>query len=379
MGKSIKEPIHLRQKKLRNGNISLYLDIYHKGGSREYEFLKLYLIPEKTKADKERNENTIRLAEAIKARRIVEIQNDDNGFKSDYKEETSFFEFYQLLTDERKNANTSKNYKAWMSALYHLKRYERNEKIKFSDITPKWVQGFKDFLNKEIGVQTKQPLKENTKHNYFVKLAVCFHEAIKRRIIRDNPMVGIKGFKAEQGERMYLTIDEVKKLSETPCKDYIKKPFLFSCLTGLRRSDIIRLRWMDVQKQGEFTRIIFRQKKTHGQEYMDIAPQAVPLMGERGNLTDFIFKMPDEVNTNRIIKRWVKKAGISKNITFHSARHTFATMMLDIGTDLYTVSKLLGHRKISTTQIYAKVLDKNKQKAVLNIPLLLCGDNKKDE
>lgn len=228
-------------------------------------------------------------------------------------------------------------------------------------------------------MQTKQPLKENTKHNYFVKLAVCFHEAIKRRIIRDNPMVGIKGFKAEQGERMYLTIDEVKKLSETPCKDYIKKPFLFSCLTGLRRSDIIRLRWMDVQKQGEFTRIIFRQKKTHGQEYMDIAPQAVPLMGERGNLTDFIFKMPDEVNTNRIIKRWVKKAGISKNITFHSARHTFATMMLDIGTDLYTVSKLLGHRKISTTQIYAKVLDKNKQKAVLNIPLLLCGDNKKDE
>lgn len=62
------------------------------------------------------------------------------------------------------------------------------------------------------------------------------------------------------------------------------------------------------------------------------------------------------------------RAGIHKDITFHCGRHTFAVMMLDLGTDIYTVSKLLGHRELSTTQIYAKVLDKNKQAAVAKIP-----------
>ena len=72
--------------------------------------------------------------------------------------------------------------------------------------------------------------------------------------------------------------------------------------------------------------------------------------------------------TSLELKRWALAAGITKNLTFHCARHTFAVMMLDLGADIYTVSKLLGHRELSTTQIYAKVLDKNKQAAVNLIP-----------
>ena len=72
-------------------------------------------------------------------------------------------------------------------------------------------------------------------------------------------------------------------------------------------------------------------------------------------------------------------AGIKKHITFHSGRHTFAVMMLDLGTDIYTVSKLLGHREIGTTQIYAKVLDKNKQAAVAKIPSILNESKEPDE
>ncbi|MEF2792845.1 MAG: site-specific integrase, partial [Alistipes dispar] len=110
-------------------------------------------------------------------------------------------------------------------------------------------------------------------------------------------------------------------------------------------------------------------KKTSGQEYLDIPPQAAELMGERGKDAEHIF--PDIHSpscTNETIKRWVLRAGIHKDITFHCGRHTFAVMMLDLGTDIYTVSKLLGHRELSTTQIYAKVLDKNKQAAVAKIP-----------
>ena len=172
---------------------------------------------------------------------------------------------------------------------------------------------------------------------------------------------------------MYLTFEELRKLVDTECEYAgVKRAFLFSCLTGLRRSDIVRLRWSDVHQQGEFTRIIFRQKKTQGQEYLDITPQAVELMGERGKSDDLVFYdlyTPD--CSNKAIQNWVLRAGIDKKISFHCGRHTFAVMMLDLGTDIYTVSKLLGHRELSTTQIYAKVLDKNKQAAVQRIPSIL--------
>ena len=176
---------------------------------------------------------------------------------------------------------------------------------------------------------------------------------------------------------MYLTIEEVQKLAQTPCEyPQIKAAFLFSCLTGLRRSDVLRLRWGDVYQQGEFTRIIFRQKKTDGQEYLDITAEAVELMGERGKPEEYIFTdIHSPACTNNTIKLWVARAGIPKDITFHCARHTFAVMMLDLGTDIYTVSKLLGHRELSTTQIYAKVLDKTKQAAVSRIPNILQRDN----
>ena len=186
-------------------------------------------------------------------------------------------------------------------------------------------------------------------------------------------MRGIENFKAEEGTRMYLTIDEVRRLAETECEyPQIKRAFLFSCLTGLRRSDILKMTWGEVQEQSGFTRIIFRQKKTGGQEYLDITPQAAELMGERGKPNEPVFTDIHSTScTNGTIKRWVLRAGIKKEITFHCARHTFAVMMLDLGTDIYTVSKLLGHRELNTTQIYAKVLDKNKQAAVSNIPSIL--------
>ena len=112
--------------------------------------------------------------------------------------------------------------------------------------------------------------------------------------------------------------------------------------------------WAEVQEQSGFTRIIFRQKKTGGQEYLDITPQAAELMGERGKPNEPVFTdIHSPSCTNEAIKRWVLRAGIKKEITFHIARHTFAVMMLDLGTDIYTVSKLLGHRELNTTQIYA--------------------------
>ena len=382
-----KEPIRLRQRRTPSGLISLYLDIYL-SGRRSYEYLKMYLVPERTRADKDKNKQTLLLADAIRAKRVVELRNGQYGFQSQFPSNTRFFDYYRVMCEKRLGEYSKGNWGNWHSCLYHLKKYEKRENITFADITPEWIQGFKDYLdNKAVAWEhdhrnriKDRRLSNNSKFIYFNKLRACINQAYEERIIPVNPLVGIESFKTEEGTRMYLTIEEVQKLAQTPC-DYpqIKAAFLFSCLTGLRRSDVLRLRWGDVYQQGEFTRIIFRQKKTDGQEYLDITAEAAELMGERGNPEEYVFTDIHSTScTNNTIKIWVARAGIQKNITFHCARHTFATMMIDLGTDIYTVSKLLGHREISTTQIYAKILDKKKQAAVAAIPSILTHneDNK---
>lgn len=376
---AIKEPVRIRRKCLTNGNVSLYLAIYI-NGHREYEFLRLYLIPEKSKADKERNKQTLALANSIKAQRIVDIQNGAYGFKSDFKEQTLFYDYYNALTEKRRKKESKGNFSNWSSCLRHLKKYDPRPGLTFADITPKWVEGFKAYLENEAqayGCDDRErkdlrPLSQNSRQSYFNKLRACLRQAYEDGIIRANPMRGIVGFSSMEGTRDYLTIDEVKAMAAADC-DYpnIKRAFLFSCLTGLRRSDIIKLTWGEVSQLNGRTRLIFRQKKTGGQEYLDITPQAAELIGERGEskATDNVFgklRFPSE--TNATLRIWALRAGIDKHLTFHVGRHTFAVMMLTLGTDIYTVSKLLGHRELKTTQIYAKIIDEKKQEAVDNIP-----------
>ena len=371
------EPIRLRTRLLKDGRSSIYLDLYH-NGKREYEYLKLYLIPEKSRADKETNKKTMQLAEAVRAKRIVDYQNGKFGFHQP-EHNIRFFDYYSAMCEKRKGAPESRgNWGNWYSCYKHLKIYEKNEDITFDDITPEWVQGFKDYLENDAKAWSPRyereleyhKLSRNSKLSYFNKLRACIHQALADGVISDNPLRGVDNFKAEESKRMYLTIDEIKAITAADCPaPGVKRAFLFSCLTGLRRSDIMKMTWSEVHKQGEYTRIIFKQKKTSGQEYIDITPQAAELLGERRNPTDLVFNdFLTASATNHAIKVWMLRAGITKEITFHCARHTFAVMMLDIGTDIYTVSKLLGHRELSTTQIYAKVLDKTKQAAVMNIP-----------
>lgn len=380
MTEKIKEPVRLRRKTLTNGNVSLYLAINIGGGRREYEFLRLYLIPERSKADKMRNRESLALANSIKAQRIVDIQKGVHGFKADFKEQTLFFDYYQAMTERRKKSESNGNFRNWTSCLRHLQKYESRRNITFADITPQWVQGFKDYLENDAEAfgcdnrrrKDRHPLSQNSKQSYFNKLRTCIRLAYEEGIIRRNPTRGIIGFSPQEANRQYLSLDEIKAMAATEC-DYpeVKRAFLFSCLTGLRRSDIEKLTWDEVTQLNGRTRLVFRQKKTGGQEYLDITPQAAELIGARKNAktTDNVFGnilYPSETNEN--LRLWALRAGVDKRISFHCARHTFAVLMLTLGTDIYTVSKLLGHRELKTTQIYAKILDEKKQAAVDNIP-----------
>lgn len=373
MGNRAKEPVTLRSRLMRSGRTSLYLDIYIRG-SRTYEYLHLYLIPERTRADRELNRQTMQLAEAVRAKRLVEIRNGQFGFSDRRSGDILFVDYFNSACKIGGRSSVGN----WQSCMRHISNYDRGIGGRsMADITPKWVRGFRDYL---VGgaldrrwESSAHPLSQNTADNYFGKLSACLNRAYREGVISVNPCRGVEPIRTTESGRMYLTVDEVRRLARTPCRNAgVARAFLFSCLTGLRHSDIVKLTWGEVHRQDGFTRLVFRQRKTGGLEYLDITQQAADLLGEEGNPGDHPFGgSPSTSYVNNMLESWCESAGIDKHITFHCARHTFAVMMLDIGTDIYTVSKLLGHRELSTTQIYAKVLDKNKQRAVASIPKII--------
>ena len=181
----------------------------------------------------------------------------------------------------------------------------------------------------------------------------------------------VKNIYYEESQREYLTLEELNQLAATPCdSDILKRAALFSALTGLRHSDIKQLKWRDVVKDKEHYKLHFTQQKTKGAEYMPISDQAHLLCGEHGDADRLVFEgLQDPSWINRPVKKWIETSGITKHITFHCFRHTYATLQLTNGTDIYTVSKMLGHRKVTTTQIYAKIVDEKKEKAANAIKL----------
>lgn len=364
-----KTNITLRQRTLPSGKKTLYLDITY-GGKRRTESLNLFLLPDTSRETKQKNRETLKFAEAILAKRIVESKNSQYGFNNKTGKDVLFLDYFLRFAE--KADNTKSTQLSYHSVVKLIRKYDDKASVRtFSDIDTRWIRGFIDYMKKTVSRRSGS-FSENSIAIYFSKIKACIHSAISEKIIVENPTIGIDTPRHKQSERMYLTIDELRRLSATPCRDEeIKRAFLFSCLTGLRFSDIHKMTWAEVTTQSDLTRIIFRQKKTSRQEYLDITPQAAQLLGQRKKDNEKVFKPIPIMTTNTNLAKWCRQAGINKHISFHCGRHTFAVMMLDIGTDLYTVSKLLGHANISTTQIYAKILDKNKQQAVRRIPSIL--------
>lgn len=182
----------------------------------------------------------------------------------------------------------------------------------------------------------------------------------------------IQPIKQAETQRNFLTIEELNSLVKTDCiNPLMKRAAIFSALTGLRFSDIKNLIWAEleyIEGNGHF--IQFKQQKTKGVEMMPISEQAYSLLGKRIEPSEKVFEgLNYSAYENRHLADWIKEAGITKNITFHCFRHTFATLQLSEGTDIYTVSKMLGHRELKTTQIYAKIIDQTKREAADKIKL----------
>ena len=384
--------VKLREKKINGGKKSLYLDFYppiplkpshykkNKKGelitTTRREFLGSYIF-EKPKNQLERNENEQKLRIAREIRRIrennlnkPEIYTEDEKEKLRLKElgELNFVLYFEKLMNKR----TGSNYSNWRSTYNYLKMFT-NGSLKFNEIDVIKLEEFRDFLLTTNSIRSKKVnLSQNSAVSYFNKVKATLKQAFKEGLLQVDVNSRVSSIKTVETRRAFLTEEELNKLIKTPCRNkLIKQVALFSALTGLRFSDIKKLKWKEVEVIKDVGIFInFTQKKTKGIEVLPISKQALKLMGERRELDNSIFEgLKYSAYNNKDLYNWIENAGITKDITFHSFRHSFATLQLLKETDLYTVSKLLGHKDLKTTQIYAKVVDKTKQKAVNKIHL----------
>ncbi len=360
--------VTLRQRE-KSSKISLYLEFYHKG-KRKYEYLRLYLVPKpRTKDDRDTNRNTLKLAENLRAKRQLELQNGVYGFADQEKLNGDFLTYFEVLAEKRANSNG--NYGNWKSALKHLTKFPKGN-VKFSEIDNKWLEDLKSYLINDAKLKNGSGLSKNSCVSYFNKVKAAIKQAVKDGILTKNPTLEVEGIKEMETKREFLTLDELKKAITEKCDvPVLKQAFIFSCLTGLRFSDIQKLTWSEVQHSKENGYYIrFRQKKTNGEETLPISEDAYNLLGERlsGDEKVFIDLTYSDYN-NRKLNEWMIRSGVDRNITFHCARHTYATLQLTLGTDIYTVKKLLGHKSLRTTEVYAKVIDQKKRDAANAIKL----------
>ena len=385
---SIKEPIKLRFKQLKDGNQSIYLDCYV-NGIREYKFLNLYLRPDTSRENKMWNKEQLRLANAIKAQYIIDIQNGEFGFKDRNRTRKLNFLTYceDMAAEYEANGQTSCAV-LMRSAVKRMIAY-KGKNITFNHIDKEFLIGFIEYLNSDIRDFDKEskdkkrkpkPLSEVYKEALFARIMVALNKAERDGIIIKNPGKDIdRKLKphAEQKSRCYLTLDEIQKIIDTEYKpdNDIKPAFLFCCFSGLRYSDVQKLTWGEITVSPEgYAQIETNMQKTGKDITIPLSDNAIKWLPERSDqpaASRIFYKLPDQVtNADVRLRTIIKKAGITKHVTFHVARHTFATLTLTYGADLYTVSKLLGHSNIRTTQIYAKIVDESKRKAVNLIPKL---------
>ena len=259
----------------------------------------------------------------------------------------SFYNYASQVIQESSNKFSFFTIKTLNSHLRKFKRFSPT--LSFSDITLSFI---KDYDNYMIDLGNS----ENSRFKSMAILKSLINKAIKDGHIKENPFKAFPiGKKA--GNREFLTIDELKILEEYyASKSAIYKNtlryFLFACYSGLRYQDIKKLRFIELSEG----MISLEMHKTKENIKIPLIKKSKKLIG-KGLDEQSVFRVSTNQVTNRNLKKIMKAVGIKKEITFHSARHTFATVGISLGIPIEVVSKLLGHKDLQTTQIYAKIVD----------------------
>ena len=372
--------VTLRKRTLPSGKITLYLDFFppvYNAKTREFsrrEYLGLYLVSKpKNNIDKAMNSENLYKAEMICANRLNELNKqqiytpfEQERLRLQEIGEKSFLQ-YLKQTAEIKTGN---NAEIWKYAIIHFEKFLKNEDILMQEIDVTIIEDFREYILKAKCLKKKdQFLAQNTALSYFNKIKATLRKAYKKGLLQTDINAAVDSIKEQESQRNFLTMEEASRLFRTPCKkEIVKRVCMFSLLTGIRYSDIAKLTWEEVQyRKSEGYYIRFKQQKTDRPVTLPISQEAFEFLGEKETQYKRVFYDLKKWDVDRLLPIWVKDASIEKHITFHCFRHTYATLQMAAGTDIFTVSKMLGHKNIKTTQIYTKIIDEKKRETTNKI------------
>ena len=360
-----KNPFKLRRRKLKDGRDSLYIDHYHEG-KHHYEFLKLYLLPPSSEMNRRENNRVIRKAEELvrnKRIALIEKKRTDDSRKIKYLNE-----FIDLMVQEYKKEGKAR-YKHLETLNGNLRKFK--DKIPLKELNENLCISYYNWLKNECYTSSQNHLTDMTIHVYFQKLGLILRKAYKNGLLATNVWQNMdKSYKTREPviEKRFLSLRELEILESTPYNIYndIRRAFLFSCYSGLRISDIRELKGDDIKKEDSCHFVSRVMIKTGKEIKIPLNKRAMSYLRYKTGFSDFMFKkLPCPTQLQYHLNKWGEKAGIKGRLNFHMARHTFATLLLTAGADIYTTSSLLGHSDIRMTQRYAKVIDKKKEEAII--------------
>lgn len=299
------------------------------------------------------------------------------------KKALPFFPFADEAVAAYKSEGKISTHITHNSTVNTLREYVNGENLMFQDITPEFLSKYERYL------KGTQKLKTNTIHKHLKFFRKLFNDALRLDLIeyQHNPFPKYK-LKLEKTSRQFLTDEELKAIEDVSTvpgerMDLHKQMFIFAAYTGgLRVSDVLKLRWENF----DGTHITIAIHKTKSQLSIKLPNKAIEIINQykapKSKATDFIFPMlENDVNLNdpqtsynqissatayinKNLKLLASKAEIDKPLSFHISRHTWATRALKKGISIDKVSKILGHAQLRETQIYAKIVNSELDKAM---------------
>ena len=348
--------IKARLRPLKAGGFSIYLDIHSKTKPRFYEKTEfhLYNLPDFKEEDKQ----------TLKELNLMMKMKENDNYKKSNKSDILVIDWMLDLASKK-----GIKYSLYEVATNYFKTmlHEMNKtNLTFKELNFDICQKYYDFIN-------KLPLKINSKRNYFKIFKSMLSKATEIDLIPKNYAAPIKT-KSEETIPDYLTKEELLTLINTPTKYHdMKNAFLFSCFTALRFSDLKQLKFSMIHD----SKLNLIQQKTKNMITNQLSKDALHILNEQKLLhpdEEFVFHLPTKSTTISQFKSWLRSANLlqpNRHLSLHSARHTAAMQMLDNQVPIQIISKILGHKSLSTTMIYQKISDKYIEQAMNDMPSFL--------
>jgi integrase len=304
-----------------------------------------------------KKEDIILINQAIEERAFREKQLRDNVVSlGSPKSKMLLTNYINQIIAKAAKKSTAENYSSMKNKIILF----AGDQVRLEHIDKAFCMGFLNFLTKTVPKSACQPFK---------MFKAVLNRAIYEELIFDLPFLRTMSIKYTQPKREFLTEKEIKLVFDAPSDDIdCKNAFLFSCFTGLRYSDLRNLKFSNIY-EGSLSIVQHKTSEPIRIPLHDIAKDIIKQQIKDRTFNDYVFNINKD-RWRKYQKDMLEKTGITKKITGHCARHSFATLLITSGVDIYTTSKLLGHSDVKTTQIYAQIVDAKKDEAINKLPNL---------